>query len=124
MKVRRSALTVVLVLIAGSVCFASDATMGTWKLNEGKSKLASGMPKNHTVAYDAAGDNLKVTIDGTDSEGKPTHSEWTGKFDGKDYPVTGNPNEDARSYKQIDDHTLVATLRKDGRVTITARIVA
>jgi hypothetical protein len=81
------------------------------------------VPKNHTVVYEAAGDNVKVTVDGTDPDGKPTHNEWTGKFDGKDYPVTGDPTSDARSYKKIDDRTLEITLKKDGKVTVTGRIV-
>ena len=42
----------------------------------------------------AAGDSVKVTTDGTDRDGKPVHGEWTGKFDGKDYPVTGDPTTD------------------------------
>jgi hypothetical protein len=46
---------------------------------------------------------VKVTVDGTDGEGKALHSEWTGKYDGKDYPVTGDPISDARSYKKIND---------------------
>jgi hypothetical protein len=37
------------------------------------------------------GDNVKITVDGADRDGKPTHNEWTGKFDGKEYPVTGDP---------------------------------
>ena len=105
------------------MCFAKNVQMGTWKLNEGKSKLAAGMPKNHTVVYEAAGDNVKVTVDGTDPDGKPTHNEWTGKFDGKDYPVTGDPNSDMRSYKKVDDHTLELTVKKSGKVTTSGRIV-
>jgi hypothetical protein len=75
------------------------------------------------VLYKAAGDNLKITADGTDSDGKPTHNEWMGKFDGKDYPVTGDPSSDARSYTEIDDHTLAFTNKKDCKVTITGRVV-
>jgi hypothetical protein len=56
------------VFVAGAVCFASDAKMRTWKLNEAKSKLARGMPKNSTVVYEAAGDSVKVTINGTDRD--------------------------------------------------------
>jgi hypothetical protein len=123
MKTRTILLTLALSFVAGAVCFASDVQMGTWKLNEAKSKLAPGLPKNHTVVYEAAGDNVKVTVDGADSDGKPAHNEWTGKFDGKDYPVTGDPNSDERSYKQIDDHTLGLTIKKGGKVTITGRIV-
>jgi hypothetical protein len=66
---------------------------------------------------------VKVTVDGTDPDGKPTHNEWTGKFDGKDYPVTGDPNSDMRSYKKVDDHTLELTVKKGGQVTTSGRIV-
>ncbi len=66
---------------------------------------------------------VKVTVDGIDSDGKPVHSEWTGKFDGKDYPVTADPTSDARSYKKVDDHTMQLTVKKDGKVTATGRIV-
>jgi hypothetical protein len=97
--------------------------MGTWKLNEAKSKIAAGMGKNSTVVYAAAGDDVKVTVDGTDAEGKPSHNEWTGKFDGKDYPVTGDPSADMRSYKMVDDNTLHVTNKKDGKMTLTGKIV-
>ena len=111
-------------LFAGlTICFAANPTLGTWKLNEAKSKIVAGMPKNMTVAYEAAGDSIKGTIDGVDGEGKPTHSEWTGKFDGKDYPVTGDPNSDTRAIKQIDDHHFDLTVKKGNKVTMTGKAV-
>lgn len=97
--------------------------MGTWKLNEANSKLGPRTPKNTAVVYEAAGDNVKVTVDGIDAYGKPTHNEWTGKFDGNDYPVTGDPTSDMRSYKKIDERTLEFTAKKAGNVTTTGRIV-
>jgi hypothetical protein len=120
---KRLMLILALCVAAGTVCFASDLQMGTWKLNEAKSKFAPGAFKVNTSVLVAAGDSIKATVDGTDSDGKPTHSEWTGKFDGKDYPVTGDPSSDARSYKKIDDHTLELAVKKDGKVTISGRIV-
>ena len=123
MKATTRVLTLALCFLAGAVCFASDVQMGTWKLNEAKSKIAAGAPKNSTVVYEAAGDGIKVTIDGTAPDGTATHSEWTGKFDGKDYPSTGNPNEDMRSVKQINDHTLHVTLKKGGKIVLTAHVV-
>ena len=123
MKIRTIVMTLALCFFAATVCFASDVQMGTWKLNETKSKLAPGAAKNTTVLYEAAGDDVKVTVDGTDADGKPTHNEWTGKFDGKDYAVTGDPNSDMRSYKKINDHTLELTVKKGGKVTTTGRIV-
>jgi hypothetical protein len=112
-----------LCFFGASVCYAADANMGTWKLNEAKSKLVAGNPKNNTVVYAAAGDSIKVTVDGVDGAGKPTHNEWTGKFDGKDYAVVGDPTSDTRAYKRIDDHTLELTTKKDGKTTSTGRIV-
>jgi RNase P/RNase MRP subunit p29 len=123
MKVRRSVLTLAVCFAAAALGFASDVQTGTWKLNEAKSKLVSGVTKNSTVVFEAAGDSVKVTIDGTDASGKPLHSEWTGKLDGKDYPVTGDPNSDVRSYKQINDHTLEFTIKKGDKVTISGRVV-
>jgi|SRR5450432_2411962 len=122
MKTKTFVLTLALCFAAGAVCFANPQ-MGTWKLNEAKSKIAPGMAKNNTVVYEAAGDDVKVTVDGTDADGKATHNEWTGKFDGKDYAVTGDPTSDMRSYKKIDDRTLKLTIKKDGKVTASGRVV-
>ena len=66
---------------------------------------------------------MKVTVDGIDANGNPTHSEWTGKFDGKDYPVTGDLIADTRSYRRINTRTLALTSKKGGKVTLTGRIV-
>src|SRR5438034_745131 len=95
------------VLFAGAtVCLADNPQMGTWKLNEAKSKFGPGATKNSTVVYEAASDSVKVTVDGTDGDGKPTHNEWTGKFDGKFYAVSGDPTSDMRSYRKINNRTL------------------
>ena len=110
-------------LAAGAVCFAANPQMGTWKLNEKKSKLGHGMGKNSTVVYESGFFKTKVTIDGTDAKGKPMHSEWSGNFDGKDYAVTGDATSDMRSYNKVDDRTLTFTAKKGGKVTITGRIV-
>jgi hypothetical protein len=123
MKTRTILLTLLLCFVGAAVCFAADLHMGTWKLNEAKSKIGAGSPKLATVVYEAAGDSVKVTVDGTDGDGKPLHSEWTGKYDGKDYPVTGDPNADTRSYKIVNDHTLASTNKKGDKITISGRAV-
>ncbi|MFN2635215.1 MAG: hypothetical protein ABR610_17540 [Thermoanaerobaculia bacterium] len=106
-----------------AVCLAADSNMGTWKLNEAKSKIAAGAAKNNTVVYEAAGDSIKVTVDGVLADGKPSHNEWTGKFDGKDYPVTGDPNSDSRAYKKVDGNTMDLTVKKAGKTTVGGKIV-
>src|ERR1700693_3984957 len=122
MKTRPILLTLALCFVA-ALAFANP-NMGTWKLNEAKSKFPPGAPKNHTVKYEAApGDQITVIVDGVDGEGKPTHNEWTGKFDGKDYKITGDTTADTRSYKKIDDRTTELTNKKDGKVVFTGKIV-
>jgi hypothetical protein len=120
---KRAILTFAVVLAGFGLCFAADPNMGTWKLNEAKSKLIPGAGKNLTVVYSAAGEATKVTVDGVDKDGKPTHNEWTGKFDGKDYPVTGDPTSDMRSYTKVDANTLGLTVKMGGKVTLTGKIV-
>lgn len=123
MKARSIVVPLVTCFVALTLCFAQDAMMGTWKLNEAKSKIGAGSPKNNTVVIEAAGENVKVTMDGVDPTGKPTHSEWTGKFDGKQYPVTGDANSDTRSYKTIDDRTFEVSAKTKGKVSVSGRVV-
>jgi hypothetical protein len=120
----RTILLALLFCVAGAVvAFASDSTLGTWKLNEAKSKIPAGAAKNNTVVYSMDGDNYKCTIDGVDASGNPTHNEWTGKFDGKDYPVTGDASSDTRSYHKVDARHYKFSGKKDGKTTYTGTIV-
>jgi len=61
MKARTFVLTAALCFIGVGVCFAQNPFMGTWKLNEAKSTLAPGMPKNNEVVYEPEGIDVKVT---------------------------------------------------------------
>ena len=116
-------LTLAALFVGVTVCLADNPQMGTWKLNEAKSKFGPGAAKNNTVVYEAAGDSIKVTVDGVDGNGAATHNEWTGKFNGRFYAVTADPTSDMRSYRKINSHTLALTARKGGQVTLTGRIV-
>jgi len=111
-----------LCFVGVAVCLAGEAFLGTWKLNEAKSKMAPGGPKNTTVVYEASGDSVKITLEGVGPDGKATHDEWTGKYDGKDYPVTGNPTTDTRAYKKVNDHTLEVAGKKGDKVVLSAKI--
>jgi hypothetical protein len=123
MKARNIVVLCLVVFASIGLCFADDVNLGTWKLNEAKSKIEAGFPKNTKVVYEAAGDMIKTTVEGVDAKGNPTHNEWTGKYDGKDYPVTGDPSSDMRALKKINDHTMELTVKKGGKVTITGKIV-
>ena len=69
------------------------------------------------------GFTFSIKADGIDGKGKPSHTEWSGKFDGKDYPVTGDPNSDARSYTKVNERTLTTANKKNGKVIVTGKII-
>jgi hypothetical protein len=121
-KTRIAVVTVALSFIAAAACFAANPHMGTWKLNEAKSKIPPQMGKNTTVTYEEQKDKIKVTVKGVDKDGKPTHSVWVGKFDGKAYPVKGNLPYNSVAYKVVNDRTNDITAMKDGKILWSGRI--
>jgi hypothetical protein len=123
MKTKIIGLALAFCFLATAACFAADPQMGTWKLNEAKSKITPGTLKNTHVVYSSMLGQMKVKPDGIGADGKPVHIEWSGKFDGKDYPVTGQPESDTRSYTKVNDRTLAITAKKNGKVTVTGQIV-
>ncbi|PYI59928.1 MAG: hypothetical protein DMC60_09070 [Verrucomicrobia bacterium] len=122
MNTRIAAVAVALSFTAATACFAANPQMGTWKLNEAKSKLVPGMGKNTTVTYAEQKDKIKITVDGVGKDGKPTHSVWVGKFDGKAYPVKGNLPYNSVAYKVVNDRTNDITVMKDGKIGWTGQI--
>jgi len=122
MKTKVILFTVVVIFLSAVAASADSPHMGTWKLNEAKSHFNKGASKNNTVVYEAAGDQIKVTVDGVDGSGGPTHNEWTGKFDGKYYALTGSPTGDKRSYTRVNSRTLSIREKKDGKVVLTGTI--
>jgi hypothetical protein len=121
-KTRIAVLAAALSFTAAAACFAASPQMGTWKLNEAKSKLVPGMGKNTTVTYAEQKDKIKITVEGIDKDGKPTHSVWVGKFDGKAYPVKGNLPYNSVAYKVVNDRTNDITAMKDGKIGWSGQI--
>jgi len=122
MRIRSIGTTLAFCVVGAAVAIAANPQIGTWKLNESKSQLP-GVARNNLVVYTEAGDNVKVAIDGVASDGKTYHSEWVGKLDGKDYPVTGDSQTDARSYKVVNASTLAFETKKAGKVLLSGTIV-
>jgi hypothetical protein len=122
MKTRIAVMAVALSFVVAAACFAANPHLGTWKLNESKSKLPPGMGKNTMVTYTEQKDKITVTVDGVDKDGKSTHSVWVGKFDGKAYPVKGNLPYNSVAYKMVNERTNDITAMKDGKMIWTGRI--
>ena len=95
---------------------AANPFVGTWKLNVAKSKVTdlSAMPKSETMTYVAIDNGVKIIIDGIDTEGK-YHFEDQNIYDGKDYPLKGNPDADTSAIKKVDANTVMVVLKKAGK---------
>lgn len=124
MKRKTTLLTLLISAAVATLCFAGDdAFMGTWKLNQSKSSIPAATYHNNTVVYAQSGDQVTITGDGVDANGKAVHQVWIGKFDGKDYAAKGAPNHDMRAYTKVDAHTLTYTLTKDGKNLGNGKVV-
>lgn len=104
---------------------AQESVYGTWRANIAKSKYSPGpAPKSNIAKWEPSAGGVKLTVDNVPATGAAEHWECSGKFDGKDNPVTGNnPDADTMAFSRIDDHTYQIVNKKGGKPTLTARIV-
>ena len=115
-----AAVLVVGILSGAVLAQSSDPLVGTWKLNPAKSK---GM-KGGTTKIDAAGEGVKFSSDLIGADGTSRHSEFSGKYDGKDNPVTGdNPYGNTVALTRVDAKTTRLTFKQDGKATANITIV-
>jgi endonuclease YncB( thermonuclease family) len=99
---------------------ASDPVIGTWTLNVAKSTFSPGPGSTSaTVTFEAAGQSVHVVADIVDAKGVTQHTEYTGNYDGKDYPITGVAGVDTVSLKRIDATSTQRIDKKAGKVVQT-----
>ncbi|MGB2887414.1 MAG: hypothetical protein WBC04_06955 [Candidatus Acidiferrales bacterium] len=112
---------------AGLVLAQSDPVIGTWKLNLAKSKFDPGPPpKSQMRTYEAQGDAVKLSVEGTAADGSTVAYGYIASEDGKDYPITGSgvpSGADSVAVKRINANAVELTLKKDGKAIETARRV-
>ena len=102
-----------------------NPVIGTWTINLAKSTYhpAALAPKRTTVTNTAVGDEIRTLVDVVDARGKAYLYEYTVKLDGKDVPVTGDPNRDVTSIRKIDDYTYEQVNKRGAKVMTTSRVV-
>lgn len=111
-------------LILDRPAVAAENWVGSWKLNPAKTKQgAAPTVRAQTLRFESTAAGIKLTADGTSADGKPMHTEYTAKFDGKDVPWTGNPSADTACPKRIDDNSYENVWKKDGKATVNAKVV-
>jgi hypothetical protein len=106
----------VIVSVSASVVLAADPVIGTWQLNPTKTTPAlAAVYKSQTRTYSQAGSGLTLVIKTVLADGKEGTIQTTYQLDGKDYPVTGDPNYDSLSAKQIDASKAEFVLKRGGK---------
>jgi hypothetical protein len=101
---------------------SKEPWVGTWRLNTTKSTYSPGpKPVSSTVTVQASEGGLKQVTEQSLGLGA-AKSEFTARFDGKDYPIRGNPNAEVVALRRIDDSSYEVLLKMSGKVTITSRV--
>ena len=99
---------------------SKDPFVGTWILDSDKSHFVPGpVPDDRKMIFEAKDNGIRHTtktlnafLGGTDD------IDYTARFDGKDYPITGT-GLDTISLKRIDANTIERTGKVRGKVTET-----
>jgi hypothetical protein len=115
-------------MIGGAAVAADtvDPVVGTWKLNVAKSTFTGGPAiKSQTRVYSQTAQGITLNMKTVGADGMETTTQTTYHLDGKDYPVTGTPDYDSLSAKQLDPNTAQFTLKKAGKaIGTTTRTVS
>jgi hypothetical protein len=107
--------------IGTGTALAADSEIGTWKLNIAKSTFSPGpAPKGQLRTYADSAHGMTITIKTTGADGKESTQTASFKYDGKPYPVSGNPDLDAVSIMRVDASTVHVTQMKAGATIGTA----
>jgi hypothetical protein len=119
----RKILCALVLLAFATPLLASDPMAGTWALNSAKTKYTTGTPpKSVTLVIEEQGDNLQVTVTGTNDDGTPIAAKYTVPIKGG----TGTVDQadfDGVSSKRTSAHVRDNTFTKDGKTLRTRHVV-
>jgi len=88
----------------------SHALSGSWRIEKYNTISSNGL----TVTYQGTADGLQMK----DLNG----NSYDAKFDGKDYPIQGDPGHTMVSLKRIGNDTIEETDKRDGKVVGVSRM--
>jgi hypothetical protein len=90
--------------------------LGTWQLVQPAAGRFESPPyKKVTIRIEPWQDGIAVSYDMVRTRGGISHMEWTGRFDGRDYPVQGVDYVLTNAYRLIDDRSYEITSRPTER---------
>ena len=97
---------------------------GTWQQVPPTRKWFDPWPyQTVTLRIEPSDDGLRVVYDMVRRRGGTQHMEWSGRFDGKDYPVQGVDYVLTNAYRTLSDRSYEIVVRVDGRTAAVATAV-
>lgn len=98
---------------------AQDPYVGTWTMNAAKSTFSAPAPKSRVLTITAAGANaIKVEVAQLGADGARTRWSFSSSGDGKEVPVTGNPDMDTASRMSQGPRAGKTVFKKQGKVVM------
>jgi hypothetical protein len=92
---------------------------GSWHLNAAKSKFASPAKEQSEMrTYDISGKKVTMKSSARDAAGKVLNFSYSAGYDGKWYPMVGNPNADRISLKVMSDREVRASSQLHGKAAV------
>jgi len=110
-------LFLIVLTLSTTLLAAESPFSGTWKLNSSKSKLPPPALQSDSATVDADDNGFKLVEQVVPKEGDPMNISYDVKYDGKFYPVTGDPSSDSISFERVNERTLKGTAKKGEKVT-------
>jgi len=118
-------LGLVVVFAGTALAQSGNSSLGVWRLR-GAMPTSAGAdsPVSVILKYEAAGAGVKATLDVMGANGALGHLEFSGDYDGKDIPVTGNGRVgETVALTRLDANTVRLVHKRDGIVTLTETAV-
>ena len=114
----------VVALTGMSPAQSGNSSLGTWKLRGAMPNVGADSPTSVILTYEAAGAGVKATLDVMGANGLLAHLEFSGRYDGKDNPVTGGGQAGAVvALTRLDANTVRLVHKVDGKVILTETAV-
>lgn len=123
---------VLLTVMAAALALAAPAAaqdapwLGAWRLDVGRSDWGPVDPPysraTWTITPIENDDRLRMVYELVGVRGGVTRMEWTGRFDGGDYPMHGPDTPVTYAYRQVDPLSLQVTVKVDGSVAASSKV--
>ena len=124
-----------LALIIGSIAFTIPAGAlaahpspsplwnGTWHLNASHSRISSpGGKTSDTRTYRVIGNKVTLKSTGTNALGEPLQFTYSAAYDGKWYPMVGNPVGDSIAVTLVNPRRANARVKLHGTPSATSTV--